>query len=224
MPATLADDVYAYGLSRYPVPYDSLMVDTPLARTHVLISGPTDAPPVLLIHGAGMNALAWINQIEPLSRHFRVVAVDLPGQSGLSDPVRLPMTGSGVADWMAALCDGLGAWRGQRMRRIAGRMGGAQVRQRLPRPDRQADLGRARRCGQRQLAQVYRTATGRRDAQNRQLPPLRADAVGARDRRRRTRLSGAHDYEHAGHEGGYPTGAGRARAQTCTRPDADRLG
>lgn len=108
MPATLADDVYAYGLSRYPVPYDSLMVDTPLARTHVLISGPTDAPPVLLIHGAGMNALAWINQIEPLSRHFRVVAVDLPGQSGLSDPVRLPMTGSGVADWMAALCDGLG--------------------------------------------------------------------------------------------------------------------
>ncbi|MBK9123825.1 MAG: alpha/beta hydrolase [Chloroflexi bacterium] len=108
MTATLADDVYAYGLSRYPVPYDSLMVDTPLARTHVLVSGPADSPPLILIHGAGMNALAWINQVEPLSRQFRVYAVDLPGQSGLSDAVRMPMTGSGVADWMAALCDGLG--------------------------------------------------------------------------------------------------------------------
>lgn len=107
MTATLADDVYAYGLSRYPVPYDSLMVDTPLARTHVLVSGPADSPPLILIHGAGMNALAWINQVEPLSRQFRVYAVDLPGQSGLSDAVRMPMTGSGVADWMAALCDGL---------------------------------------------------------------------------------------------------------------------
>lgn len=108
MTATLADDVYAYGLSRYPVPYDSIMVHTPLARTHVLVSGPENAPPLLLIHGAGMNALAWINQVGPLSRRFRVHAIDIPGQSGLSDPVRLPMTGSGVADWMAALCDGLG--------------------------------------------------------------------------------------------------------------------
>ncbi len=41
--------------------------------------------PVLLIHGVGLRAEAWAPQIDALSRHFRVIAADLPGhgESGL---------------------------------------------------------------------------------------------------------------------------------------------
>lgn len=48
-----------------------------------------DGHPVVLLHGGGPGATGWSNyspNIEPLSRHFRVIAPDMPGW-GESDPV-----------------------------------------------------------------------------------------------------------------------------------------
>ena len=80
-PANLYDTI----LMRYPVAFESRMVGTTLGSTHVLLSGDEVAPPIVLIHGAGMNALAWLGQVAEFSARFRVAAVDLPGQSGRSD-------------------------------------------------------------------------------------------------------------------------------------------
>lgn len=41
-----------------------------------------DGPPVVLLHGAGGMARLWHRQFPPLSRHFRVIAPDLPGFGG----------------------------------------------------------------------------------------------------------------------------------------------
>ncbi len=41
-------------------------------------------PPVILIHGFGGSMWQWEHQQRPLSQHFRVLTLDLPG-SGLSD-------------------------------------------------------------------------------------------------------------------------------------------
>lgn len=38
-----------------------------------------EGAPLVLIHGVGMNADAWLPQIAALSRNFRVIAVDMPG-------------------------------------------------------------------------------------------------------------------------------------------------
>jgi len=43
-----------------------------------------DGPPILLIHGFGEFVESWAFNIEPLSEHYRVYALDLPGH-GLSD-------------------------------------------------------------------------------------------------------------------------------------------
>ena len=56
-------------------------------------------PPVLLIHGVGLNADAWEPQILTLSIRRRVIAADLPGH-GASAP--LP-DGAGLADYVAAM-------------------------------------------------------------------------------------------------------------------------
>lgn len=38
-----------------------------------------DGPTIVLIHGVGLRAEAWDAQIDALSCHFRVVAIDMPG-------------------------------------------------------------------------------------------------------------------------------------------------
>lgn len=62
-------------------------------------------PPVLLIHGVGLNADAWEPQIVGLSGRRRVIAADLPGH-GQSDllPADIP-GGAQLADYVAAMAE-----------------------------------------------------------------------------------------------------------------------
>lgn len=46
-----------------------------------------NGPLVVLIHGVGLRAEAWLAQIDALERHHRVIAVDMPGH-GDSDALR----------------------------------------------------------------------------------------------------------------------------------------
>jgi len=64
-----------------------------------------DGPPLLLIHGVGLNADAWEPQIVALSAARRVIAIDLPGH-GRSD--RLP-EGAGLDEFVAAVAGFIGA-------------------------------------------------------------------------------------------------------------------
>src|SRR5207245_895351 len=47
---------------------------------------PSSAPPLLLIHGSGVSAGYWVNQLLGLRDAFRVMAIDIPGH-GKSDPI-----------------------------------------------------------------------------------------------------------------------------------------
>ncbi len=58
-------------------------------------------PPVLLIHGVGLNAEAWEPQILALSARRRVIAADMPGH-GQSDP---PPDGAGLNAYVTAMAD-----------------------------------------------------------------------------------------------------------------------
>lgn len=67
-----------------------------------------EGPPLVLIHGVGMQSAAWTPQIEALSGIARVIAADMPGHGG-SAP--LP-AGSGLPDyldWLDAVLDALDA-------------------------------------------------------------------------------------------------------------------
>jgi len=61
-------------------------------------------PPLLLLHGLGASGFSWRDNLGPLSRHFRVVAPDIPphGQSPapLDGDYRLEALAQGVADFM----------------------------------------------------------------------------------------------------------------------------
>ncbi len=73
----------------------------------LLRAGPPDGPVVLLIHGFSGDLLTWQYQIMALARHYRVIAVDLPGhgRTGCPDAIGFwPV----MVDWLHRVLDRLG--------------------------------------------------------------------------------------------------------------------
>ncbi|MFE3773040.1 alpha/beta fold hydrolase [Streptomyces sp. NPDC059122] len=99
---------YQEALDAWPVPAERMRVPTRQGETFVVVSGPPDAPPVVLLHGSGANVTMWQDDIASWSRHFRTYAVDVIGEPGLSAPVRLPLASDAHARWMDDVWEGLG--------------------------------------------------------------------------------------------------------------------
>ncbi|MGO1053379.1 alpha/beta fold hydrolase [Crossiella sp. CA198] len=98
-------------LSRWPAPADQETVSTSDGDTFVISSGPADAPPLVLLHGSSGNAGAWLEVAAEWSRHFRLHAIDIPGEPGLSNPNRLPLTSGGHLRWLTEVLGALGVRR-----------------------------------------------------------------------------------------------------------------
>jgi len=75
-------------LSQWPVPNRQFTVPTRAGETFIIACGPEDAPPVLLFHGSASSSFMWLNDSATLAKDFRVYAVDLIGEPGLSARTR----------------------------------------------------------------------------------------------------------------------------------------
>ncbi len=100
--------VYEEILAEWPESTESLEVGTRHGRTHVLAHGRRDASPLVLLHGAGSNALAWGADMPEFARDFRVYAVETPGEPGRSCHERFSWQGNAVVDWLGDVLDALG--------------------------------------------------------------------------------------------------------------------
>ncbi|WP_214415029.1 alpha/beta fold hydrolase [Sphaerisporangium fuscum] len=99
---------YRQALEAWPVPAEQLRVPTRQGETFVLVSGPHDAPPLVLLHGSGANASMWRGDVATWSQNFRTYAVDLVGEPGLSAPSRPALDSDAVALWLDDVLEGLG--------------------------------------------------------------------------------------------------------------------
>lgn len=102
---------YEQVLASWPVPAEHLRVPTREGDTFVLVCGPEDAPPLLLLHGSGSNAAMWMGDITVWARHFRVHAIDMIGEPGLSAASRPPLASPAYALWLDDVLDHLGLGR-----------------------------------------------------------------------------------------------------------------
>jgi 2-hydroxy-6-oxonona-2,4-dienedioate hydrolase len=93
------------------VPTESRIVDTPQGRTHVLVAGPEHAPPLLCLHGALATSAHVLPELGSLVERHRVYAVDVLGQSVMSEDCRLDVADDSYGTWLAAVCAGLGLSR-----------------------------------------------------------------------------------------------------------------
>ncbi|RPI32470.1 MAG: alpha/beta hydrolase [Chloroflexota bacterium] len=99
--------VYQTSLDLWPVPYEEFDILTRFGCTHVIASGPKEAPPLVLLHGYFATATMWSPNIAELSDDYRVYALDVMGQPSKSVPDQLIRTRQGFAEWLAAVFNGL---------------------------------------------------------------------------------------------------------------------
>lgn len=103
----ILEERYRELLAVWPVPSEHLRIPTREGETFVVASGPPDAPPVLLLHGSSANASSWLADVPAWSKHFRLYAVDMIGEPGLSAPSRPALDSDAYALWLDDVHDGL---------------------------------------------------------------------------------------------------------------------
>ena len=78
-------EIYDEKMQEWPVPYKDVFVDTQYGKVHVIVSGPEEAQPLLLLHASGVGGWSWKYNVQELSRHYRTYAIDLVGDAGKSE-------------------------------------------------------------------------------------------------------------------------------------------
>ena len=80
------DDV----LSIWDVDYEEIYVPTTYGTAHVIVSGPEDGDPLVLLHGMTASSTMWYPNAKALAKNHRIYAIDLiiePGKSHLTKEI-----------------------------------------------------------------------------------------------------------------------------------------
>jgi 2-hydroxy-6-oxonona-2,4-dienedioate hydrolase len=89
-------------------PTESQQLATGFGSTHALLCGPVDAPPVVVLHGSLASSAHAMAEVAELADSFRLIGLDIPGQSPLSAEVRLEVNGNAYGQWAVECLDALG--------------------------------------------------------------------------------------------------------------------
>lgn len=103
---------YEAQLDKCPFSMEKILLSTRHGNTFALAYGDKDAPPLILLHGGGMNSLMWVPLMESFSRSYRIYAVDIPGEPGKSAENQLPLKGSYYSDWLYDVFEAAAIQRG----------------------------------------------------------------------------------------------------------------
>ena len=98
---------YDAAMRSWPVPYEEKEIPSRFGTTHVVVSGPWDAPPLVLLHGYWATLTMWTPNIADFSTDYRVYAIDVMGQPGRSIPDEPIRSAANYVEWLTATLDGL---------------------------------------------------------------------------------------------------------------------
>lgn len=105
------NEIYDAKLASWPVPYESVFLDTPYGKIHVIVSGNENNPPILLVNASALSAWSWIHNVRELNKEYRTFAIDNIGEGGKNEmlaPGNIPKTGEEIANFYSGICDQLG--------------------------------------------------------------------------------------------------------------------
>lgn len=100
---------YETAMNLWPAPYEETEIPGRFGITHVVVTGPRDAPPLVLLHGMAMTLTMWSPNIADFSKGYRVYAIDVMGQPGKSipDPDEPIRDAVDYVAWLRETLDGL---------------------------------------------------------------------------------------------------------------------
>lgn len=82
---------YNKTLKLWKTPFHEHYIPTSLGKAHIIISGPANAEPLVLLHGMNASSTMWYPNISALSQKYRVYAIDNllePGKSQINTNVK----------------------------------------------------------------------------------------------------------------------------------------
>ena len=103
-------NIYDEKMTQWPVSYINRYIKTRYGRVHIIICGPDDKPPILLLHASAMSSWSWIYNIKMLNKHYRTYAIDTIGDAGrsvLADIEVFPNSGKELAELYKEIMDTL---------------------------------------------------------------------------------------------------------------------
>lgn len=71
---------YESTLALWQTDYESIYIETAYGTTHVVVSGPENGDPLMLLNGFGFGATMWYPNVGVLATRYRVYAVDVIGE------------------------------------------------------------------------------------------------------------------------------------------------
>jgi pimeloyl-ACP methyl ester carboxylesterase len=89
------------------IPLKSQYVETSYGRTHMLVCGPADGEPLMLIPGTAGCAPLWRRQFADFASKYRVYALDVIGQPGRSEANTLSLLSDDPVGWLTDVLDEL---------------------------------------------------------------------------------------------------------------------
>lgn len=98
---------YDEAMKRWPVPYEEVDLPGRFGSTHVVVSGPRNAPPLVLLHGYMATSAMWAPNVGDFVKDHRVYAIDVMGQPSKSIPTEPIRTADDYAVWLGETLDAL---------------------------------------------------------------------------------------------------------------------
>ncbi len=98
-------------LSRLETKYREVKVSTDFGETYVLEAGVGNHEVVVLLHGSCSNSAMWFGDMPRLALNYHVFSIDILGEAGSSEEVRLDLDGDEYALWLEQVLTRLGVSR-----------------------------------------------------------------------------------------------------------------
>lgn len=99
--------LYDHKLKEWPHIYTQKDIDSTFGQTRIIITGDTNKPSLVLVHGSNGCAPVALEVYPNLVKHFCVYAVDVLGQPNKSAEVALPYKGSAYGQWLNEILEKL---------------------------------------------------------------------------------------------------------------------
>ena len=100
-------NLYNEKLGDLNITYNEKLIDTSFGETHIIVTGDTSKPPLLVIHGSNGCAPIALETYSGLETHFQIFAVDVLAQPNKSAETRLSMKNDDYGKWLHEVIDAL---------------------------------------------------------------------------------------------------------------------
>lgn len=92
-------EAYDQTMSHWGVDYEDLYIPTSHGTAHVIVSGPRNAMPIVLLNGMSSSSTMWYPNAKALTEHYRIFAIDLIVEPGKSFLTKKFKNISEIRDW-----------------------------------------------------------------------------------------------------------------------------